>query len=86
MGRDRRLTLQREDIVVSTEFLVKLAENVVGAYLLSLVTLLLASGFNYLDVGADKAAALAAIPAALAVIKGFLAKLVGSPDSPSLVE
>jgi hypothetical protein len=85
MGRDRRLTLQRED-TMNTEFVVKLAENVVGAYLLSFVTLLLANGFDYTNISVLQATALAAIPAALSVIKGFLAKFVGSPDSPSLVE
>jgi hypothetical protein len=67
-------------------FYIKLAENVVGAYLLSLVTLLLANGFDYTNLTALKASALAAIPAALSVIKGFLAKAVGDADSPSLVE
>lgn len=67
-------------------FTVKLAENVVGAYLLTFVTLLLANGFDYLDVDALKAAGLAAIPAALAVIKGALAKQFGDPSSPSFFE
>jgi hypothetical protein len=67
-------------------FYLKLAENVVGAYLLSFVTLLLATGFDYLDVSALKAAALASIPAALSVIKGFLSRAVGDVNSPSLVE
>jgi hypothetical protein len=67
-------------------FWLKLAENVVGAYLLSFVTLLLASNFDYTDITALKAAGLAAIPAALSVIKGFLARAVGDVNSPSLVE
>jgi hypothetical protein len=71
---------------VNPPFYVKLAENVIGAYLLAFVTLLLTDGFDYTNVGALKAAALAAIPAALSVVKGFLARLVGSADSPSLVE
>jgi hypothetical protein len=50
------------------------------------VTLLLADGFDYTNVSAVKAAGLAAIPAALSVIKGFLARAVGDVDSPSLVE
>jgi hypothetical protein len=68
------------------QFYIKLAENVVGAYLLTFVTLLLADGFDYTNVSAVKAAGLAAIPAALSVIKGFLARAVGDVDSPSLVE
>lgn len=67
-------------------FTLKLAENVVGAYFLTFITLLLADGFDYLNVGALKAAGLAAIPAALSVLKGALAKQFGSPDSPSLFE
>jgi hypothetical protein len=67
-------------------FTVKLAENVVGAYFLTFVTLLLADGFNYLDLGALKAAGLAAIPAALSVLKGALAKQFGDPSSPSFFE
>lgn len=67
-------------------FTAKLAENVIGAYLLSLVTLLLANGFDYTNLTALRAAAIAAIPAALSVVKGVLAKFVGSPDSPSFVE
>lgn len=67
-------------------FAVNLAERVLGAYFLSLVTILLANGFDYTNVGALEAAGLAAIPAALAVIKGVLAKQFGSPDSASFFE
>lgn len=71
---------------MTNAFLAKLAENVVGSYLLSLLSLLLASHFDYTNIDALKAVAIAAIPAALSVIKGFLAKMVGNPDSPSVVE
>jgi hypothetical protein len=67
-------------------FAIKLAENVLGAYLLSFVTLLLADGFDYTNVGGLKAAGLAAIPAALSVVKGFLASQIGDRQSPSFFE
>jgi hypothetical protein len=67
-------------------FAINLAERVLGAYFLTFITLLLANGFDYLDVNALEAAALSAIPAALAVVKGALAKQFGSPDSASFFE
>lgn len=69
-----------------SSFAINLAERVLGAYFLSLITLLLANGFDYTDIGALQAAGLAAIPAALAIIKGALAKQFGSPDSASFFE
>lgn len=67
-------------------FYTKLAENVLVSYLYAAVLLLTADNADYLNVGFLKGVALAAIPAALAVVKGFLAKQVGDPNSPSLVE
>lgn len=67
-------------------FAIKLAENVLGVYVLSLLTLLLAGGFDLASVDALKAAAVAAIPAALSVLKGAIAKRIGSGDSPSFFE
>lgn len=64
----------------------KLAENVVVSYLYAAVLLLTASGADYLDVSFLKGVALAAIPAALAVVKGFLAKQVGDSGSPQFTE
>lgn len=71
---------------MNSSFATKLVENVVVSYAYSAVTLLLADGADYLDVSFLKGVALAAIPAALAVVKGFLAKQVGDPDSPAFTE
>lgn len=67
-------------------FAAKLAENVVVSYLYAVVLVLSADGADLLDVNFLQGAAVAGIPAGLAVIKGFLAKAVGSPDSPAFTE
>lgn len=67
-------------------FAIKLAENVIVSYLYAVVTLLLLDGADKLTLSAVQTALYAAIPAALAVVKGFLATFVRSPDSPALVE
>lgn len=64
----------------------KLAENVIVSYLYALIALLLADGFDYLSISGLATAAVAAIPAALAVVKGFLASRVGDPNSPAFTE
>lgn len=69
-----------------SSFAAKLIENVVVSYFYALVTFALADGFDYLDVTSLKGIALAAIPAALAVVKGFLASRVGNPQSPAFTE
>lgn len=71
---------------MNSTFATKLVENVVVSYLYAVVLVLSAEGVNVLDVSFLKGAALAGIPAALAVIKGFLAKQVGDPDSPAFTE
>lgn len=65
-------------------FLIDLAERVAATYLQSFIGLLLVSGA--LDIDTLKAAALAAVPAALAVVKGVLARKVGDPESASFVD
>lgn len=70
----------------STSFATKLAENVVVSYLYAAVALLTADGADLLDVKFLQGVAVAAIPAALAVVKGFLAKRVGDPNSPAFTE
>lgn len=64
----------------------KLAENVVASYAYAAILLLTADNADYLNVSFLKGVALAAIPAALAVVKGFLAKQVGNPESPQFTE
>lgn len=63
-----------------------LAEKTVAAWALSFVGLLLAAGFDLTDVSALKAAAVAAIPAALQVVYGVLAAFVGDPASASFTD
>lgn len=70
---------------MSNTFTVDLAERVLASYFFTLIALLLADGFDFTNVTALKAAALAAIPAALSVIKGFIARSIGDPNSASLV-
>ena len=63
-----------------SNYFVDLAERVGFSYLYALVTLELTNGLDYTDLSAQKVAALAAIPAALAVIKGALAKFLGKTE------
>lgn len=67
-----------------SRYAIDLAERVLGAYILAFAALILADGFDFTNLGALKAAALAAVPAAISVIKGFLArKFFSSDDSAS---
>lgn len=66
-------------------FLLDLAERTGATYAFALLGLLLADGFDLTSVGALKSAAVAAIPAALSVLKGFLAATVGDPNSAALL-
>ncbi|MFL4904807.1 hypothetical protein ACJ6WF_16870 [Streptomyces sp. MMS24-I2-30] len=59
------------------KFLTDLAERTISTYLETLLGLLLAS--SVVDLSAAKAAAVAAIPAGLAVIKGALSGFLGKP-------
>lgn len=63
-----------------------LLERTATAYGASFVGLLLAAGFDYTDVSALKAAALAAIPAGLTVVWGALASRAGDPATAGLVD
>ncbi|MEV5953717.1 holin [Streptomyces sp. NPDC051987] len=61
------------------KFFVDLAERTVATYLEAFLGLLLAG--SVVDLSAAKAAAVAAIPAGLAVVKGALSAFVGSPTT-----
>ncbi|MCA1571947.1 MAG: holin [Chloroflexi bacterium] len=64
-----------------------LAERVISTYAQAFLGLLLASGFGVdgvLDLSIAVKAAVAAIPAALSVLKGLLARSVGDKESASL--
>ena len=58
-------------------------ERTVSTYLQAFVGLVLAAGVTSFDVGTVKAAAVAAVPAALAVIKAALAARVPGTISPA---
>jgi hypothetical protein len=66
-------------------FLLDVAERTVATYVVTDLGLMLASGFDLTSVGALKGAAIAAIPAALTVIKGVLSGFVGDPTSAALL-
>ncbi|MER6531144.1 hypothetical protein [Streptomyces sp. NPDC001508] len=61
------------------KFFTDLAERTIATYLEAFLGLLLAS--SIVDLSTAKAAAVAAIPAGLAVVKGALSSLVGSSSS-----
>lgn len=67
-------------------YLKSLAELVFLTYALAFLGLLTADGFDVTDVSAVKAAAVASIPAALAVLYGAVAKLVGDRNSALAVD
>lgn len=67
-------------------FFKSLAELVLITYGASFFGLLAADGFDYLSLAAWKAAALAAAPAAVAVIYGAFARLVGNFGSALVVD
>jgi hypothetical protein len=72
---------------MSKRFVRDLAERVSSTYLQAFLGLLLASGFGVdgvLDLSIAVKAAVAAIPAALSVLKGLLARGVGDKESASL--
>lgn len=66
-------------------YLADLGERVAEAYLVSFVGLVTVAGFDWLDLASWKAAAIAAAPAAYAVVKGAVAKFVGDRRTASLV-
>ncbi|MEV8323325.1 holin [Kitasatospora sp. NPDC056731] len=67
------------------KFIIDLAERTAATYAVAFLGLLLADGFNLTSIGAFKAAAVAALPAALAVVKGVAATFVGDPNSAALL-
>ena len=67
-------------------FLISTAEQVGVTYLASFVGLLLANWSGEINMGVITAAAVSAIPAALAVLKSAIAKLVGNPDSANFTD
>ena len=68
------------------KYLKSLAELTGATYAASFLGLLLANGFDLTDIGAVKAAAVAAVPAGLAVVYGALARFVGNYQSALAVD
>ncbi|GGY03608.1 holin [Streptomyces hiroshimensis] len=61
--------------------LLDILERTAAAYVTTFLGLLLADGFDLTDVSALKAAAIAALPAALSVIKGAIGTRFGDKGS-----
>ncbi|MBT2382239.1 holin [Streptomyces sp. ISL-11] len=61
--------------------IVDILERTLAAYLTTFLGLLIADGFDLTDVSALKAAAIAALPAALSVIKGAIGTRFGNKES-----
>ncbi|WP_435173315.1 holin [Actinacidiphila sp. bgisy145] len=68
---------------MNKRFVLDLIERTAATYVEGVAGLLLANSTGLLDLGADKAAAAAALPAALAVIKAALAGSVLSGGTAS---
>ncbi|MEU0181765.1 holin [Streptomyces sp. NPDC006207] len=62
-------------------FVLDVVERTLGTYAVAFLGLLLANGFDLTDLSAVKAAAVAAVPAALTVLKGVIGSLVGDSSS-----
>ncbi|MFF4380964.1 holin [Kitasatospora sp. NPDC092039] len=67
------------------KLIIDLVERTVATYATAFLGLLLADGFDLTSISALKAAALAALPAALTVVKGAVATRVGDPHSAALL-
>ncbi|MEV5510310.1 holin [Streptomyces orinoci] len=66
---------------MNKKVLIDIAERTIAAYVTTFLGLILADGFNLTSVSALKAAAIAALPAALSVIKGAIGRYIGDKDS-----
>ena len=69
-----------------SKYVKSLAELVFATYALSFLGTVTAAGFDLTDISTVKAAAVAAVPAALAVLYGAVARFVGSFDSALAVD
>jgi hypothetical protein len=68
-----------------SKFVVDLSERVIATYLEVFFGLLIAGAFvgGVVDLSVVQSAAVAALPAGLAVLKGWLSRFLGDPDSAS---
>lgn len=69
-----------------TTYLKSLVELTLATYAVTFLGLLLATGFDLTDISAVKAAAVASVPAALAVVYGALARFIGNFSSALAVD
>lgn len=67
-------------------FLKDLIERTVATYVQVFLGLIIATSTDMVDINTLKVAAISALPAALAVAKGLIAKRFGDPNSASLVD
>ncbi|MBB4895250.1 hypothetical protein FHS39_004317 [Streptomyces olivoverticillatus] len=65
----------------TSQVLLDIAERTLAAYITTFLGLLIADGFDLTSVSAIKAAAIAALPAALSVIKGAIGARFGDRTS-----
>ena len=70
---------------MTKSFLRDACERVIATYIQAFLGLLLAGWSTSVDISTVQAAAVAAIPAALAVVMTMVARFVGDPESASLV-
>ncbi len=74
---------------MTPRFVRDIAERVLSTYVQAFLGLLLASGFGVdgvLDLSLVVKAGIAALPAALSLVKGLLARTVGDKESASLAK
>lgn len=69
-----------------SKYFKSLVELTAATYGTAFLGLVLAAGFDLTDIGSLKAAAVAAVPAALAVVYGALARFAGNFDSALAVD
>ncbi len=69
-----------------SKYLKSLIELVLATYALSFLGTVTAAGFNLTDISAVKAAAVAAVPAALSVLYGAVSRFVGNFQSALAVD
>ncbi|MFD5435099.1 holin [Kitasatospora sp. NPDC127067] len=67
------------------KFILDLVERTVATYAAAFLGLLLADRFDLTSISSLKAAAVAALPAALTVLKGAVATRVGDPTTAALL-
>jgi hypothetical protein len=68
------------------KYLVDLADRTFWTYVQTASGLVMADQFNWLSLDSWQAAAVAAVPAALAVVKGGIAKFVNDPETATFLK